>query len=110
MRKRKVNYPVARTATKPARTTGLQSDPTYVRSTVANINLAALDIRDDLKVGDRVRIGGDGLYGGEMAVVEAFVGGIIPAAMVRTDAGKTRRVRAVDLERVTTESRPPAEG
>jgi hypothetical protein len=100
MRKRKVTYPVARTATKQPRNTGLPGDPTYVRSTVATINLAALDIRDDLKVGHRVKIGGGGLYAGEFAVVESLLSGIIPAAMVRTEAGKTRRVRSVDLERV----------
>ncbi len=55
-----------------------------------------------------MKIGGSGLYAGELAVVEAILSGIIPAAMVRTDAGKTRRVRAVDLERVTAE-RAPAE-
>jgi hypothetical protein len=36
--------------------------------------------------------------------VESLVVGVIPAAMVRTEAGKTRRVRTVDLERL------PAEG
>ena len=100
MRKRKVNYPVARTATRQVRTVGLPGDPDYVRSTVADINLAALAGRDDIRVGDRVRIGGGGLYAGELAVVESIVGGLIPAAIVRTEAGKTRRVRAVDLERV----------
>ena len=60
MRKRKVTYPVAHTATKQPRTLGLPGDPGYVRSTVATINLAALDVRDDLKVGHRVRIGGAG--------------------------------------------------
>ena len=108
MRKRKVTYPVARTATRRPRDAGLAGDSGYVRSTVASINLAALDVRDDLVVGGRVRIGGSGLYAGELAVVEAILSGIIPAAMVRTDAGKTRRVRAVDLERVTAE-RIPAE-
>ena len=108
MRKRKVTYPVARTATRQPRSNGLSGDPAYVRSTVATINLAALDVRDDLVVGGRVKIGGNGLYAGELAVVEAILSGIIPAAMVRTDAGKTRRVRAVDLERVTAE-RVPAE-
>jgi hypothetical protein len=104
MRKRKVNYPVARTATRQPKTAGLPGDPGYVRSTVANINLAALDVRDDISVGDRVKIGGTGLYAGDLAVVEAIVSGIIPAAMVRTDAGKTRRVRAVDLDHVARES------
>ena len=37
-------------------------------------------------------------------MVESLLSGIIPAAMVRTDAGKTRRVRSVDLERVAAES------
>ena len=112
MRKRKVTYPVAKTATKQPRGAGLPSDPNYVRSTVATINLAALDVRDDLKVGHRVKIGGGGLYAGEFAVVESILNGIIPAAMVRTDAGKTRRVRSVDLERVAAErpaERKPAE-
>ena len=103
MRKRKVTYPVARTATKQPRSAGLPGDPNYVRSTVATINLAALDVRDDLKVGHRVKIGGGGLYAGEFAIVESILSGIIPAAMVRTEAGKTRRVRSVDLERVAAE-------
>jgi hypothetical protein len=105
VRKRKVNYPVARTATRQVRTAGLPGDPGYVRSTVAEINLAALTGRDDIAVGDRVRIGGGGLYAGELAVVDSIVSGLIPAAMVRTDAGKTRRVRAVDLERVAPAGR-----
>jgi hypothetical protein len=103
MRKRKVTYPVARTATRQPKTVGGPGDPTYVRSTVANINMAALEVRDDLVVGNRVKIGGNGLYAGELAVIEAIVAGVIPAAMVRTDAGKTRRVRAVDLEHVTAD-------
>src|SRR5665811_1888205 len=74
------------------------------RLIVATINLAALDVRDDLAVGHRVRIGGGGLYAGEIAVVESIIlSGIIPAYMVRTEAGKSRRVRAVDLERVAQE-------
>jgi hypothetical protein len=40
-----------------------------------------------------------GLYAGEMATVESVVGGVIPAAVIRTDAGRTRRVRAIDLMR-----------
>ncbi len=103
MRKRKVTYPVARTATRQPRSAGLPGDPGYVRSTVATINLAALDTRDDIVAGSRVKIGGGGLYAGELAVVESLAGGIIPAAIVRTDAGKTRRVRTVDLERVAAE-------
>ena len=115
MRKRKVTYPAPKTANKPVRTVGLPSSPAYVRTTVATINLAALEVRNDLAVGHRVRIGGEGLYSGESAVVESIIVGVILAAMVRTDAGKTRRVRTVDLERLPNE-RPasvepiPAEG
>ncbi len=100
MRKRKVNYPPARTANRPVRGAGLIGDRPMVRPTVAEINLQALTGRDDLNMGDYVRIGGEGLYSGELAVVESLVGGLIPAAMVRTEAGKTRRVRAIDLQRV----------
>lgn len=100
MKKRKVIHPAARTANKPSRGTGLVGERPVVRSTVAEINLRALDVRADLAVGDSVRIGGGGLYAGELAVVASLVGGLIPAAMVETAAGKTRRVRAVDLERV----------
>jgi len=44
-----VTYPVARTATRQPRSAGLPGDPGYVRSTVASINLAALDVRTDLR-------------------------------------------------------------
>jgi hypothetical protein len=97
MRKRKVTYPAARTATRRARM-GASGDVTTFRSTVAEINLDALTTRTDISIGDRVRIGGGGLYSGELATVESLVGGAIPAAMVRTEAGKQRRVRSVDLE------------
>ena len=106
MRKRKVTYPVAKTATRKTRTVGLPGDPGYVRSTVAEIDLTALTGRTDIRTGDRVRIGGDGLYAGELAVVESLVGGLIPAAVVRTEAGKTRRVRAVDLLRQAPNTPP----
>ena len=107
MRKRKVNYPVARTATRQVPNgRRCPATPDYVRSTVAEINLAALTGRDDIRVGDRVRIGGGGLYAGELAVVESIVGGLIPAAIVRTEAGKTRRVRAVDLRTRDRDGRP----
>jgi hypothetical protein len=106
VRKRKVNYPAPKTANKPTRTVGLTTSPTYTRSTVATINLAALEVRDDYSAGDRVRIGGEGLYSGELAVIESIVVGVIPAAMVRTEAGKSRRVRFVDLERVAAERAP----
>jgi len=55
-----------------------------------------------------VKIGGAGLYAGELAVVESIVVGVIPAYMVRTEAGKTRRVRAVDIERLAPSAPPPS--
>jgi hypothetical protein len=94
-RKRKVNYPPARTATRRAPVS--DSEP-RVRPTVVSIDLSAARGRDDLKVNDRVRIGGTGLYAGEFATIERFAAGIIPAAVVRTDADHTRQVRLIDLE------------
>jgi hypothetical protein len=63
---------------------------------VANINLTAMTGRGDIVQGGRVRIG-SGLYAGEIAIVESVIGGVIPAALVRTEAGRARRVRTVDL-------------
>lgn len=97
-RKRKVNYPPARTATRPAPPAGAGPEPVYVRPTVVTIDLTAGTGRRDLRVGDRVRIVGSGLYTGEAAVIETLVSGVIPAALVRTEAGRTRRVRSIDLE------------
>jgi len=62
-----------------------------------SINLNAMSGRTTVRQGERVRIV-TGLYAGELATVESVVGGVIPAAVVRTDAGRTRRVRAVDLQ------------
>ncbi len=105
MKKRRVNYPKARTANAPVRGAGLRGDSSSGRSTVATINQAALAGRDDLAIGDRVRIGGDGLYAGDVAIVDSLVGGLIPAAKVRTEDGRTRRVRAIDLERIGPDPR-----
>ena len=52
--------------------------------------------RADIVQGARVQIT-SGLFAGEFAIVESIVGGVIPAAVVRTEAGKTRRARTVDL-------------
>ena len=65
-------------------------------SRVANINLSAMTGRADIAQGSRVQIG-SGLYAGEFAIVESVVGGVIPAALVRTESGRTRRVRTIDL-------------
>ena len=73
----------------------------YVRPTVASINLSASTGRAGLKVGDRVRINGTGLYTGEFAAIEKLTTGAIPSAVVRTEAGRTRQVRTIDLEPAT---------
>ena len=77
-----------------------RGDTPYQRPTVASINLAAGAGRAGLKPGDRVRITGTGLYSGEIATIDRLVSGVIPAAVVRTEAGRTRQVRTIDLEPV----------
>jgi hypothetical protein len=64
------------------------------------INLAASAGRAGLKVGDRVRITGGGLYSGEVATIDRMSTGVIPSAVVRTESGRTRQVRTIDLEPV----------
>jgi len=70
---------------------------------VVTIDLNAGAGRRDLTVGDQVQIVGIGLYSGEAAVIETLVRGVIPAAQVRTEAGRTRRVRTIDLEPIPTD-------
>ncbi|MEA2621926.1 MAG: hypothetical protein QOH61_836 [Chloroflexota bacterium] len=106
-RKRKVNYPVAKTATKRAPAPG--TDASIVRPNLATIDLTAGAGRAGLTVGDRVRIEAAGLYSGETAVIERLIGGVIPAALVRTEADRTRRVRTIDLVPLKSESRPPTD-
>jgi hypothetical protein len=65
---------------------------------VASIDLTAARGKDGFATGDRVRIAGSGLYSGEAAVIERMSGGVIPTALVRTEAGRTRQVRTIDLE------------
>lgn len=100
MAKRKVTYPVAKTANRPVRSGGAGPETRPDRPTVATIDLNAGVGRPGLKIGSRVRITGNGLYGGEIAVIERFATGVIPAAHVRTESGKTRQVRTIDLEPV----------
>jgi hypothetical protein len=102
-----VTYPVAKTATKSANATG-GAEPPKARQTVVNIDISAGSGRTDLAVGDRVRITGSGLYSGEAAVIEKFAFGAIPAALVRTDAGRTRQVRTIDLEPIVDSPRSAA--
>jgi hypothetical protein len=97
MRRRKVTYPPPKTAT--AR--GAGPSPADARAAaaaarVAVINLDAMTGRSDIRNGMRVRIS-SGLYAGELAIVESVVGGVIPAVVVRTEAGRARRVRTTDL-------------
>jgi len=96
--KRKVTYPPAKTANRPPPPTGLPDEAPYVRPTVAIIDVNAGKGRAGLSVGARVRISGSGLYSGEFAVIERLANGVIPSAVVRTEAGKTRQVRTIDLE------------
>ena len=70
---------------------------------MATIDLTAGSGRAGLAVGDRVRIAGGGLYSGEAAVIERLVAGVIPAALVRTEAGRSRQVRTIDLEPIPLE-------
>ena len=110
-RKRRATYPPPRNATRPAAPgepggPGSQEAP-YSRPTVASINLSAGTGRAGLKVGDRVRIVGSGLYSGEIATIDKLSNGVIPSAVVRTEAGRTRQVRTIDLEPVSG-SQPPA--
>jgi len=102
MRKRKVTYPTPRNKKAPPPTD--TPEPTDIRPTVVAIDMRAATGRGDIVIGDRVRIIGSGLYNGEAAVVESLPGGVIPSALVRTEAGRTRRVRTIDLERIAAEA------
>jgi hypothetical protein len=95
-RKRKVFIPPKKTAPRPQ-----PGVDTSGRPGATSINTAALEGRAGLAVGDKVQILGTGLYAGEIAVIERMVGGAIPAAAVRTEAGRSRTVRTVDLEPVS---------
>lgn len=92
-RKRKVTYPAPRNQKQAPPADG----PVYPRTSVA-IDTTAAAGRAGLAVGAKVRITGSGLYVGETAVIERLTGNVIPAALVRTEAGRTRQVRTIDLE------------
>ncbi len=98
MPRRKVSYPPPRND-RPAQP-GLPDDAPYVRPTVAIIDPNASKGRAGFSIGARVRITGTGLYSGEIAVIERMANGVIPSAVVRTEAGKSRQVRTIDLEPV----------
>ena len=109
MRKRKTNYPPAKTDKRPARPDGLPGDRT--RSTVATIDVDAAKGRSGLVVGGRVRVTGSGPYSNETVTITKLISGVIAQAIVTTDAGDSRRVRTIDLEPIPASSEtPPAEG
>lgn len=108
MRRRKVTYPPAKTATKGPPPVLGAVDPRNPAGRTVSINLAATTGRPSIRMGDRVRIL-SGLYVGEAAVVESVAAGVIPAAMVRTEAGRTRRARTIDLEPIRPGSADPQE-
>lgn len=101
-RKRKVVYPPSRSSKGPAPV----YTPPVTPPTVAVINRQAVTGKAGIEVGMRVTILGTGLFAGETAVVESIAGGVIPAANVRTESGKTRRVRTVDLAPVAAAAPP----
>jgi hypothetical protein len=99
LRRKKVFYPKARPgAPAPPGAPGADARAAAAASRTVSIDLEAARAGEGIRPGDRVQIQ-NGLYAGEMATVESVVGGVIPAAAIRTDAGRTRRVRAIDLVR-----------
>ncbi len=80
----------------PAVTQAAAERAAIAASRVATINMAAMTGRADITRGSRVRIA-SGMYAGEFAIVESVVGGVIPAAVVRTESGSSRRARTIDL-------------
>ena len=93
MKKRRPTYRPPRSSKGPAPV----YTPPVTPPTVAVINRQAGTGQTGIEVGMRVTVQGTGLYAGEAAVVESISGGVIPAADIRTDAGRTRRVRTIDL-------------
>lgn len=99
MKRKKVFYPKARPgAPAPPGSPGADARAAAAAARTVSIDLDAATAGAGIQLGDRVQIQ-TGLYAGEMATVESVVGGVIPAAVIRTDAGRTRRARAIDLVR-----------
>ena len=96
MRRRKPVYPTPASRQPGGARAGAPARPAGPPSTAVSINADAMLRRADILQGARVRIVG-GTHEGELAVVESVVGGVIPAAVVRTLSGIARRVRTVDL-------------
>jgi transcription antitermination factor NusG len=99
VKRKKVFYPKVRPgAPPPPGAPVVDARAAAAAARTVSIDLEAARAGAGVKQGDRVQIQ-SGLYAGEMATVESVVGGVIPAAVIRTDAGRTRRVRAIDLTR-----------
>src|SRR5215218_8386450 len=106
MARKKTFYPKARPgAPAPPGTPGAEARAAAAAARTVSIDLGAMRAGQGIRQGDRVQIQ-SGLYAGELATVESVVGGVIPAALIRTDAGRSRRVRAIDL--VPARTAPPA--
>jgi hypothetical protein len=105
-RKKKQVYPSQKPSKRPPPP---GSEESRERPNLATINLSAGAGKAGLRVGDRVRIDSEGLYSGEIAVIERLSSGVIPSAFVRTQSGETRQVRTIDLTPATAEpgSAPP---
>jgi len=93
-RKRKVFYPPSKSSKgAPPPVARVPITP----PTVAVINRDAILGRASIAAGIWATIVGTGANAGESGRVEKVVPGVIPAAIVRLESGKTRRVRTVDL-------------
>lgn len=95
-RKRKQTYPSFATSKRR----GPADQGSAIPRTSVAIDVTARLGREGLKVGQLVRITGNGRYAGETAVIERLGGSVVPTAVVRTETGETRHVREIDLEPV----------
>lgn len=97
MKRKKVFYPKTKPGAPPAPgDAAAEARAAAGAARTVTINLGAMRAGAGINQGDRVQIQ-SGLYAGQLATVESVVSGVIPAAVIRTDAGMTRRVRAIDL-------------
>lgn len=97
MPRKRQTYPPPRSGHAPPRP-GAGPEGVVNRPNLVSINTDAGKGRAGFTAGDRVRIGGNGRYAGEIVVIERISAGVIPSAVVRNEAGETRHVRTIDLE------------
>ena len=95
MPKRRGNQPISKVGQK--RLPPAISEDSIERPNLARINLSAGAGKAGLKVGDRVRIGSNGMYSGQIGVIQRLSSGVIPSAFVQVESGGTRQVRTIDL-------------